>query len=71
MTPDQINKQHGKPSWKCWACKSETNLGWWNGLSVAVCFSKPECSKAVGEFFKEEQEKEDAYQEYVREYWGE
>ncbi len=49
MTPDQINTIHGKASWRCNSCGSNSNLTWWNGLSVAVCSNNPECSKIEGE----------------------
>jgi len=70
MSPDEINKQHGKASWKCWHCKAESNLHWWNGLSVAVCVAKPECRKALSSFYAEEAAAEAAYQQYVREIYG-
>ena len=69
MSPDEINHQHGKASWKCWSCKAESGLSWWNGLSVAIC-SKPECRKALSQFYADEAAAEEAYQAYVRETYG-
>lgn len=67
MSPDQINIEHGRPSWTCWKCKADRGLTWWNGLSVAVCTKTPECGKAYSEFLSEEIAKEEAFQQYVRE----
>jgi hypothetical protein len=69
MSPNQINREHGKPVWKCWHCRAESGLHWWNGLSVAVCDNK-ECSDACTQFINDEAEREQAYQDYVRETYG-
>lgn len=49
MTPDQINTQHGKPSWRCNTCGATSGLTWWNGLSVAVCRDNANCRRVEGE----------------------
>lgn len=67
MSPEDINKNHGKPTWRCWHCRSETKLMWWRGLSIAVCCDDLECDKAIGAFFAEEIAKEEAYEAYCRE----
>ena len=68
MTPDQINEKHGKPSWRCNTCKAESNLEWWNGLSVAVCRGKPECRKAESDKFAASVAEQEAYEAQCREY---
>jgi hypothetical protein len=68
VTPDQINAEHGKASWRCWGCKAESGLHWWNGLSVAVC-NKPECSKAYSDFLAAEVAAQEALEAHAREYW--
>ena len=69
MTPDQINTEHRRPVWRCWHCKAESGLHWWNGISVAVC-AKPECSKAYGEFLAADVAAREAFDAHAREYWG-
>lgn len=70
MSPDAINREHGKPSWRCWHCKAESGLKWWNGLSVAVCVDKPECGQAYSKCLSDEIAAEEAFQAYCRENWG-
>lgn len=70
LSPEQINEKHGKPTWKCWHCQAESNLYWYNGWSVAVCRSKPECENALSAFFKREIEAQEAYDAYGRELYG-
>ena len=69
MTPDQINEKHGKPSWRCNSCGAASGLMWWNGLSVAVCSQRSECSKAESDKFaagaQEEAEREAAWKEWL------
>lgn len=66
MSPDEINKQFGKPVWRCFGCKAETGLHWWNGLSVAVC-NKIECHNAYRDFISEEIQRERRFEDYCRE----
>lgn len=65
MSPDEINKKHGRPSWTCWSCKAASGLEWWNGLSVAVCSAKPECGKAYSEFLTRQASEEQAFRDHV------
>lgn len=69
MSPDQINAKHGKPSWRCVTCRAESGLHWWRGMSVAVC-SKPVCSKAFGDKCRRQEEEQDAFDNHVREHYG-
>jgi len=66
VTPDEINRQHGKPVWRCWCCKAENGLHWWNALSVAVC-NKTVCHDAYRDFLSEEARREEAFRHYVQE----
>jgi hypothetical protein len=67
MSPDQINAQHRAPVWKCWTCKAESNLEWWNGLSVAVCYGNQKCRKGYSDFLVDQAAAEEAYQAHIRE----
>lgn len=67
MSPDAINREHGNPVWKCFGCRAESGLHWWNGLSVAVC-AKVECHNAYRDFISAEIEREREYEAYVREH---
>lgn len=69
-TPDQANAEIGRSAWKCWGCKAESGLHWWNGLSVAVC-NRPECSKAYCDFLTAQVQEQERFDAYVREYMGE
>lgn len=66
MSPDAINKAHGKPVWQCWGCKVDSGLHWWNGLSVAVC-QRPECGEAYSAFLSESIQEQQDFDDYVRE----
>ena len=66
LSPDGINKSHGKPTWKCWGCKAETGLHWHFGLSVAVC-GKPECAQAYNEMCARELAAQEAFDAYAKE----
>jgi len=70
LSPEGINRTHGKPVWVCWGCKKETGLHWHNGWSVAMC-RDPNCAKKYNELLQEQQAAEDSYQAYCKEYWGE
>lgn len=67
MTPDQINREHGKPVWTCYACKATTGLEWWNGLSVAVCSGNDACRKKYSDFLSREIQAEKDFEDYVQE----
>lgn len=69
MTPKQINELHGKPVWTCVRCQTVNNLHWWNGLSVAICNSQ-KCNDDWNRMAVEEQERQDAYDAYVKEIYG-
>lgn len=70
MTPKQINELHGKTVWACVRCQTTENLHWWNGLSVAICKSQ-KCNDEWNRMAAEERERQDAYDEYVKQYYGE
>ena len=55
LSPEGINKSHGKPTWRYWGCQSETGLHWHNGWSVAMC-NKPYCAKAYNNMCREQVE---------------
>ena len=46
MSPDEINKSHGKVVYRCRVCRVESGLVWFNGTSCPVCL-KPECAKEL------------------------
>ena len=69
LSPEGINRSHGKPSWTCWGCKAETGLHWHNGWSVAMC-QKPECAKAYNDMCRRQVEAEESYLDYCREIYG-
>lgn len=69
MTPDEINAKHGKDVWSCVRCKTADNLHWWNGLSVAICNDK-KCNDDWNAICAEERERQDAYEAYVTEIYG-
>lgn len=71
MTPDQINEQHGKPSWTCNTCKATRNLMWWRGFSVAICQDSSICAKAQTDKFNYEMEREAEFEKFEREWRGE
>jgi hypothetical protein len=66
VSPDAINREHGKPVWTCYGCKAEAGLHWWNGLSVAVC-DKPECHAKYRDDLSREIQAERDYEDYIRE----
>ena len=66
MSPDEINRQHGKPTWRCYGCKAESGLHWWNGLSVAVC-DKQECHNKYRDDISREIQAQQDFEDYVRE----
>jgi hypothetical protein len=68
VSPDEINKEWGRPVWTCFHCKAESNLEWWNGLSVAVCRRKPECGQAYSALISRQVAEEEAYQDYAAQY---
>lgn len=68
-SPDQINKAAGQAVWKCWGCKAESGLHWWNGLSVAVC-SDPDCSSAYSRYTARQAEEDAAFEAYRSELYG-
>ena len=70
MSPDAINQKHGQPTWRCYHCKAESGLEWWNGLSVAVCHAKPTCGRAYAEFISGEMAAEQSYRDHVEEEYG-
>ena len=69
MSPEEINAKHGKPTWRCWGCKTETGLHWHHGWSVAVC-DKPECGQAYDAVVAKQVAEEEAYREYVESIYG-
>ena len=66
LSPEEINRKHGKPTWTCWSCKAETGLHWHNGWSVAVC-SKPECAKAYNDRCARQIADAEAFEQYCKE----
>lgn len=70
LSPEGINRDHGKAVWVCWGCKAETGLHWHNGWSVAMC-QKPECAKGFDELVAYQEAQEAAYQAHIAEYYGE
>ena len=69
MTPDEINKKHNDVSWRCFGCKAESGLHWWNGLSVAVC-DKTECSQAYVELISNQIQEQRSFDAYIEEHYG-
>jgi hypothetical protein len=70
LSPEGINRTHGRPVWRCWGCKAETGLHWHNGWSVAMC-RNPECAKAYDAMCADQVASEEAYLAHVREHYGE
>lgn len=66
LSPEGINKSHGKPTWTCWSCKAEADLHWHNGWSVAMC-QKPECAAKYDAMCKRQTEEQEAFDQYVME----
>lgn len=66
LSPEGINKAHGKATWKCWGCKSETGLHWHNGWSVAMC-KKPECAASYNTMCKSQLDEQAALEKYYEE----
>lgn len=66
LSPEGINRSHGKATWKCWGCKAETGLHWHNGWSVAMC-NKPECAKAYTDMCSEQIAEQEALDLRARE----
>lgn len=64
LSPEGINRSHGKATWKCWGCKAETGLHWHNGWSVAMC-DNPECAKRYDEMCRHELEAAAAEEDYA------
>lgn len=69
LSPEGINKTHGKAVWKCWGCKSETGLHWYNGWSVAMC-RKQECAASYREFCFGITQEQEAFDAYTHEVYG-
>jgi len=67
-SPDDINKIHGKPVWKCFGCRAESGLHWHNGWSVAMC-RKPECASSYTELITQQQEQQDIMDAIYREHY--
>lgn len=65
LSPEGINRTHGKATWKCWGCKAETGLHWHHGWSVAMC-DKPQCAKGYDEMCRSQEESAAAYEDYCR-----
>ncbi len=70
LSPEDINRKHGKPTWTCWGCKAETGLHWHNGWSVAMC-ENPECAAAFDAMCHAQEESAKAVRAYTKEYYGE
>lgn len=66
LSPEGINRSHGKPTWRCWGCKAEKGLHWHNGWSVAMCH-RPECAKGYNDMVREQVEAEERMDQYARE----
>jgi hypothetical protein len=69
LSPEGINRTHGKPVWTCWGCKTETGLHWHNGWSVAMC-SKPECAAGYNEMVAAQVAEQQRFDDYVAEVYG-
>lgn len=69
LSPEGINRKHGKPAWLCWGCKAETGLHWHNGWSVAMC-RKQECAKSYNEMCRLQVEAQEAYDAHAEEIYG-
>ena len=69
MSPEAINKKHGKVTWKCWGCRAETGLHWHRGWSVAMC-SDSACAAAYNDMCKRQEDAEAAYLEHCKEIYG-
>ena len=65
LSPEGINRTHGKPVWRCWGCKSETGLHWHNGWSVAMC-QKAACATAYNKMCAEQIAEQSNFEEHVR-----
>jgi hypothetical protein len=66
LSPEGINKSHGKSVWRCYGCNAEASLHWHNGFSVAMC-NKPECAKAYNDMCAEQIAAQESYEQYCRE----
>jgi len=66
MSPDEINREHGKPVWRCFGCKTDAGLHWWNSLSVAVC-DESACSAAYRDALSKSVREQEDFEAYVRE----
>ena len=69
LSPEGINRAHGKPTWRCWSCKATTGLHWHNGWSVAVC-NDPACASAYNAMIAEQLTAEASFEAYVKENFG-
>ena len=69
LSPEGINRSHGKPTWRCWGRKAETGLHWHNGWSVAMC-RRPECAKGYNDMCRAQEDAQENYEAYCREMMG-
>ena len=69
LSPEGINREHGKPTWTCWKCKAETGLHWHNGWSVAMCY-RPECGAEYNAMIKRQEDDHESYLAAGRELYG-
>lgn len=52
MSPDEINKQHGKAVYRCRNCRTEEGLHWYRDTSCPVC-SNDACIKLCDDEWRE------------------
>lgn len=69
LSPEGINKTHGRAVWTCWGCKAETGLHWHNGWSVAMC-SNPACASAYTAMCRAQELDQEAQDAHARELYG-
>ena len=66
LSPEGINREHGRAVWRCWGCKTDTCLHWLNGWSVAVC-PNTECSSAYMQMVQAQEAEREEFEIYCRE----
>lgn len=69
LSPEGINKAHGKATWVCWGCKAEVGLHWHRGWSVAMC-RRPECAKGYDDMCAAQEAERESFEGYVAEVMG-
>ncbi len=69
LSPEEINRRHGRATWTCWGCKAATGLHWHNGWSVAMC-GNPACAGKYDAMCAEQLESEERMRAYEEDVYG-